>query len=223
MANGERRMPKLKPRMDTDEHGWEPGRRRANLFRALKRALPLDCVDLSPLSRGDSSPFLSSPNGAVPYQPRAERSAALGWIAKWNPALKGRSMGQAARENGSPLQGFGASPMPTQGDALGWYESAPLGLTRCSSPSIYWNRAWVTERSRLAPAQARGRGRARAEVRRRQVACTKAVTSHRTPNRCAFHGAKKSDSLRAGFHPCLSVSIRGYQISSSPFAFRKLP
>ena len=37
-------------------------------------------------------------------------------------------MGGTARGNGSPLQGFGASPTPTQGDALGWYKSAPLGL-----------------------------------------------------------------------------------------------
>ena len=35
--------------------------------------------------------------------------------------------------------------------------------------------------SRLAPAPARPRGRSRTEVRRRQVACAKAVTSHRTP------------------------------------------
>ena len=38
------------------------------------------------------------------------------------------------------------------------------------------------ERSRLAPAAARGRDRSRPELRRRQVACAKAVTSHRTPN-----------------------------------------
>ena len=69
-----------------------------------------------------------SPNGAMTYQPRAKRSAALGWIAKINPALKGRTTGGAARGNGSPLQGLSVSPMPTQGDALGWYESAPLGL-----------------------------------------------------------------------------------------------
>ena len=37
-------------------------------------------------------------------------------------------MGGAAREIGSPLQGYGSSPTPTQGDALGWYKSAPLGL-----------------------------------------------------------------------------------------------
>ena len=37
------------------------------------------------------------------------------------------------------------------------------------------------ERSRLAPAPARARGWMLAEVRRRQVACAKAVTSHRTP------------------------------------------
>ena len=36
-------------------------------------------------------------------------------------------------------------------------------------------------RSRLAPAPARPRDRSRTEVRRRQVACAKAVTSHRTP------------------------------------------
>ena len=69
-----------------------------------------------------------SPNGAMTCQPRAKRSAALGWIAKINPALKGRTTGGAARGNGSPLQGLSASPTPTQGDALGWYMTAPLGL-----------------------------------------------------------------------------------------------
>ena len=38
-------------------------------------------------------------------------------------------------------------------------------------------------RSRLAPARARTRERRRSGVRRRPVACAKAVTSHRTPNR----------------------------------------
>ena len=75
--------------------------------------------------------YLFSPNGAMLYQPRAERSVALGWTAKRKPALKGRPMGGAARENWSPLQGFGPSPTPTQGDALGWNGSAPLGLNTC--------------------------------------------------------------------------------------------
>ena len=79
--------------------------------------------------------FLFSPNGADLSQPRAERSAALGWIAKGNPALKGRPMCGAARGNGSPLQGFVAWPASTQGDALGWNGSAPLGL------NIYKRRA----------------------------------------------------------------------------------
>ena len=38
-----------------------------------------------------------SPNGAISYQPRAERSDALGWVAKWNLALKGRAIGGGAR------------------------------------------------------------------------------------------------------------------------------
>ena len=81
-----------------------------------------------PLSVRDG--YVFSPNGAAPFQPRAERSAALGSIANGNPALKGRSMDGAARGNGSPLQGFGAYPTPTQGDALGWDGAAPLGLNR---------------------------------------------------------------------------------------------
>ena len=73
--------------------------------------------------------FIFSPNGAMTYQPRAKRRAALGCIATWTLALKGRPMGGAGRGDGSPLQGLSASPTPTQGDALGWYMAAPLGLT----------------------------------------------------------------------------------------------
>ena len=75
-------------------------------------------------------PRLVSPNGAVPFQPRAKRSDALGWNAKGKAALKGRPIGGAAPGNGSPLQGFDAFPTPTQGGALGWYGAAPLGLNR---------------------------------------------------------------------------------------------
>ena len=41
---------------------------------------------------------------------------------------EGARYGGAARADGSPLQGLGALPTPTQGDALGWYRAAPLGL-----------------------------------------------------------------------------------------------
>ena len=69
-----------------------------------------------------------SPNGADSYQPRAERSAAMGWADRGNVALKWRSTGGVVRGTGSPLQGFGAPQIITQGDALGWNVIAPLGL-----------------------------------------------------------------------------------------------
>ncbi len=50
------------------------------------------------------------------------------------------------------------------------------------SPSNCAERRRGTGRSQLAPAVARACDRSRTEVRRRQVACAKAVTSHRTPN-----------------------------------------
>ena len=86
------------------------------------------------LECGDSSPYLFSPNGADPYQPRAERSAALGWMPQGKSAQKGRPIGGAALENGSPLQGWDLSPPRTQGGALGWDGTAPLGLSRYKSP-----------------------------------------------------------------------------------------
>ena len=98
-------------------------------------------------SAGDVEPraswgvYLFSPNGAVPSQPRAKRSAALGGIAYGNPALKARPMGGAARENGSPLQGCGAHPTSTQGVALGWYGNAPLGLNGYWGVAPGWNLA----------------------------------------------------------------------------------
>ena len=49
------------------------------------------------------------------------------------------------------------------------------------SPSNCRRRVDGTARPRLAPAVARPRNRIGTEVRRRQVACAKAVTSHRTP------------------------------------------
>ena len=58
-------------------------------------------------------------------------------------------------------------------------------------------------RSRLAPARACGRGRALSEVRRRQVAYAKAVTSHRTPN------WRRACRATARLYPSLSVFIRG--------------
>ena len=73
---------------------------------------------------------LASPNGATPSQPRAKRSVALGSMANGNLALKGHTTGGAAWGNVTPLQGFGPSQTPTQGDALGWYGAAPLGLNR---------------------------------------------------------------------------------------------
>ena len=97
----------------------------------LAKATLVDC----PRSKRSEDRYLVSPNGAGPYQPRAKRSAALGWMAKWNLALKGRSMGGRVRGNGAPRQGFAASPTPTQGDALGWNSIAPLGLNtraRCA-------------------------------------------------------------------------------------------
>ena len=100
--------------------------------------------------------YLFSPNGAAPYQPRAERSAALGWITKWNPALKGRPIGGAARDNGSPLQGFGTLPTPTQGDALGWYRTAPLGLNNYPRKGGPGERRAVLRRLPLSPLVPRG-------------------------------------------------------------------
>ena len=117
-------------------------RGRADLFSACFRTRPVRAPGLQKtravtefcrpraLTRrfaGVFKPALS-PNGAMTFQPRAERSAALGSLAKRKPALKGRSIRGAGRGIGSPLQGFGASPTPTQGDALGWNSFAPLGL-----------------------------------------------------------------------------------------------
>ena len=71
------------------------------------------------------------------------------------------------------------------------------------SPSHVRAREFGMEHSRLAPAQACERGWAHSAVRRRPVACAKAVTSHRTPNR---GGAWRA---AAWLYPCPSVYIRG--------------
>ena len=47
-------------------------------------------------------------------------------------------MGGAARGNGSPLQGFEASPTPPPGDAVGWYGTAPVGLIRYRTSALGW-------------------------------------------------------------------------------------
>ena len=222
-----------KPRVDTGGHGWGWG------------AGPHECGWHGLAARAVWRLSLISPNGAAPYQPRAKRSDALGGIAIGNPALKGRSIARATRGTGPPLQGFVATTTPTQGDALGWNGTAPLGLNGCrrlagrsgcdavvvqarrntsESPAIppgqwpggtgvspvppgdgdiygLWSAVTCHRfieatgrrrlargvrlqegRSRLAPAVACGRERKGTEVRRRQVACAKAVTSHRTPN-----------------------------------------
>ena len=98
----------------------------AHTGRVLRQALKRHASGPSHCFR--SAAYLFSPTGAVTYQPRTERSAALGWVNRWMPALKGHPMSGAARKHRSPLQGFGSFPTPTQDDALGWYGSAPLRL-----------------------------------------------------------------------------------------------
>ena len=86
-------------------------------------------VSLSPalFSRRE---YLSSPNGAAPYQPRAERSAALGWIAKGNPALKGRAMGGAATGEWIAPSGLCCSSIANPGRCPGLVWQRPVGAKR---------------------------------------------------------------------------------------------
>ena len=70
--------------------------RSASLHRRLRWPRSCDCATGSPQC-------LFSPNGAMTYQPRAERSEALGWITKGNPALKGRAIDGAARGHPRPI------------------------------------------------------------------------------------------------------------------------
>ena len=114
---------------DLGAEAWSPERGvHAASACELKEALAKTTASDRPIATGPEGMNVVSPNGAMPYQPRAERSAALGWTTQWNIALKGRSMGGVMRCDGSPLQGFGPMAIPTQGDALGWNSIAPLGL-----------------------------------------------------------------------------------------------
>ena len=72
-------------------------------------------------------------------------------------------------------------------------DSSPLSRGDLS-PSNCGRRCCAGGRSRLAPAPARPRGWTRTGLRRRQVACAKAVTSHRTPKRRGpefFHSLRR--------------------------------
>ena len=62
-------------------------------------------------------------------------------------------------------------------------------------------------RSRLAPAPARPHDRKRTELRRRLVACAKAVTSHRTPNDGRGHEL---------LHPALPAGRRPFERGAFP-------
>ena len=121
---------------DLGAEAWSPERGvHAASACELKEALAKTTASDRPIATGPEGMNVVSSNGAMPYQPRAERSAALGWTTQWNIALKGRSMGGVMRCDGSPLQGFGPMAIPTQGDALGWNSIAPLGLNtraRCA-------------------------------------------------------------------------------------------
>ena len=75
-----------------------------------------------------------SPNGAAPYQPRAERSAALGWIAQRIASPEGALHVRGAGGNEPPLQGFGISPHPNLGRCPRLKYRAPLGLNRHQTP-----------------------------------------------------------------------------------------
>ena len=119
--------------MDMDGHGWGWGKQpELRWMDGIFHRCPQQHGWHELPARGVRRLQLSSPNGADSYQPRAERSDALGWIAVGNSALKGRAIAGAARRIGPPLQGFVATTTPTQGDALGWYGTAPLGLDGCS-------------------------------------------------------------------------------------------
>ena len=70
-----------------------------------------------------------SPNGATTYQPRAERSAALGCSTERTASPEGAAQSRpAGRGVGRPFRALAVNATETQGDALGWYGIAPLGL-----------------------------------------------------------------------------------------------
>ncbi len=86
------------------------------------------------------------------------------------------------RQRTGALQNVPAPPRParTRASALECGDLSPLSQGDFS-PSNRATREDGMGRSPLAPAPARPHDRSRTEVRRRQVACAKAVTSHRTP------------------------------------------
>ena len=112
---------------------------------------------------------------------------------------------------GGEISNHGWTRMDTDGDgsraviesllALVCGDLSPLSRGDLS-PSNCGERWYESGRSQLAPALACARVRTPPEHRRRQVACAKAVTSHRTPK-----GAPRGSNV--GLHPCSSVSIRG--------------
>ncbi len=79
--------------------------------------------------------FSFSPNGAAPYQPRAEWSAALGWSVRKMPSPEGASHTRCGRENGPPLQGLDVSPRENLGRCPRLLGRAPLRLNHADSPA----------------------------------------------------------------------------------------
>ena len=86
------------------------------------------------LACGNSYRF--SPNGALPFQPRAAPWVSASIVSK---ALKGRPTIPAAYRRWSALSGLVvlsvSQPRASLRFALGWYGSAPLGLIRCRDQS----------------------------------------------------------------------------------------
>ena len=91
-----------------------------------------------------------SPNGAMTYQPRAERSAALGCRTERTASPEGVAHGRpAGRGVGRPFRALRTKATETQGDALGWNGSAPLGLNRYQGETLLAVRCGFKRRDNL--------------------------------------------------------------------------
>ena len=161
----------------------------------------LECGDLSPLSRGDLSP-----SNCRRRDLRMERSRLAPAVAcardrsraelRRRPVACAKAVTSPRTPNRAPSQLCAPlAAWPRDESQPGRGQLVPATALECGdlsplsrgdlSPSNCGGRDLRMERSRLAPAVACARDRSRAELRRRPVACAKAVTSHRTPNRAA--------------------------------------
>ena len=137
---------------------------------------PVECDDSSPLFRGDSSP--SHERTRQPAKRRSRLAPALARGA--HPPSRAVLRALAENRRGTRV--------------------CEVSMTGVRAPTPDARAHPATREGACAP-----RRFPRAVVRRRQVACAKAVTSHRTPKprRCGRFGSVRFPSVSIGVHPWL--------------------